>query len=42
MAAAYAKILRRTEAVGWAPPRTRIRVNKLGLIFTVVRLSLFR
>ena len=42
MAAAYGKILRRMEAQGWAAPRTRIRVNKLALIFTVLRMSLFR
>ncbi|HWK36985.1 presqualene diphosphate synthase HpnD [Sphingomonas sp.] len=42
MAAAYAKVLTRMEAAGWAPPRTRIRVSKLGLLWTVVRLSLTR
>jgi len=42
MAAAYAKILRRTEVVGWTAPRHRIRANKLALLLTVVRLSLFR
>ncbi len=42
MAAAYGKILRRMEAQGWAPPRRRIGVNKLALILTVVRMSLFR
>lgn len=42
MEAAYAKVLERTEAVGWAPPRARIKVNKAGLIFTVLRLWLLR
>lgn len=42
MAAVYAPILKRMEAAGWAPPRTRIRVNKAALILTVLRLSLFR
>ncbi len=42
MAAVYAKILGRMEAVGWAPPRTRIKVNKLALLFTVGRLWLLR
>ncbi|MET3760298.1 presqualene diphosphate synthase HpnD [Sphingomonas sp. UYEF23] len=42
MAAVYAPILVRMEAIGWAPPRTRIKVNKPALIFTVLRLMLFR
>ena len=42
MAAVYAPILTRMEAVGWAPPRTRIKVNKPALLFTVLRLWLFR
>ncbi|MBA3898399.1 MAG: presqualene diphosphate synthase HpnD [Sphingomonadaceae bacterium] len=42
MAAVYAPILRRMETIGWAPPRTRIRVNKAALIFTVARLWLLR
>ena len=42
MAAVYAPILTRMEAVGWAPPRTRIKVNKPALILTVLRLWLFR
>ena len=42
MAAVYAPILRRMEAVGWAPPRTRIRTNKPALILTALRLWLFR
>ena len=42
MAAVYAPILVRMEAMGWAPPRTRIKVNKPALLFTVLRLWLFR
>lgn len=42
MAAVYEPILRRMEAAGWGTPRTRIRVNKPALLFTVLRLSLFR
>jgi len=42
MGAVYAKILKRMEATGWAPPRTRIKVNKAALILTVARLWLLR
>ena len=42
MAAAYAKVLSRMEVVGWAPPRTRVRVSKLALLWTILRLSLTR
>lgn len=42
MAAVYAPILVRMEAVGWAPPRTRIKTNKPALLFTALRLWLFR
>jgi len=42
MAAVYHKILTRMEAVGWAPPRHRIKVNKAALILTVGKLWLFR
>ncbi len=42
MAAVYAKTLRRTEAIGWAPPRARVKTNKLALIGTLARLWLFR
>ena len=40
MSAAYAKLLTRMEAAGWAPPRTRVRVSKLGLLWTLVRLGI--
>ncbi|MFA5988944.1 MAG: presqualene diphosphate synthase HpnD [Sphingomonas sp.] len=42
MAAVYAPILKRMETTGWHPPRTRISVNKLALLFTVFRLSIIR
>jgi phytoene/squalene synthetase len=41
MEAAYARILDRTEAIGWAPPRTRISVSKPALLWMVLRLSIF-
>jgi phytoene synthase len=42
MEAVYAKILRETEKVGWQPPRTRVKMSKPELLWTVVRLSLAR
>lgn len=42
MAAVYAKILRRMEAEGWAPPRRRIKVGKPELIWTILRIALTR
>lgn len=39
---AYARLLRRMEETGWAPPRRRPRTNKLWLIATVLRLLVFR
>lgn len=42
MEAAYEKVLGRMEIAGWKPPRTRVRVSKIGLLWTVFRLSLFR
>jgi phytoene synthase len=42
MEAAYAKLLARMEAVGWAPPRTRIRVSKRALLWTFARLLVTR
>ena len=41
MEAAYAKVLARMEAAGWAPPRHRVSVSKPALLWTIVRLSLF-
>lgn len=42
METAYARLLTRMETMGWTPPRTRPRTNKLRIIFTVLRLSLTR
>ena len=42
MAAAYAKVLARMEQVGWRAPRSRVRVSKLALVVTALRLSLLR
>ena len=42
MEAVYAKVLARTEKVGWAPPRHRIKVSKAELLWTVARLGLTR
>lgn len=40
MAAVYRRVLRRMEAAGWHPPRTRVRVSKAALLWTVLKLSL--
>jgi len=37
MGAVYREILRRMEAVGWAPPRTRVSVPKAQLLLIVLR-----
>jgi len=42
MAAVYAGILKRMEAIGWRLPRTRVRVSKPALFWTVLKLSLSR
>jgi phytoene synthase len=42
MEAAYAKLLARMEATGWAAPRTRPRVNKAALIGTAFKLLVTR
>ena len=42
MEAVYAKVLARTEAIGWMPPRTRVKMSKPELLWTVVRLGLMR
>jgi squalene synthase HpnD len=36
----YAGVLARMEIAGWRPPRRRARVDKLGLLLTLVRLQL--
>ncbi len=42
MAAAYSELLRRMQQAGWAPPRQRVRHNRLALAWTLVRLRLSR
>ncbi|WP_343046882.1 presqualene diphosphate synthase HpnD [Sphingomonas chungangi] len=42
MAAAYSELLRRMRLAGWAPPRERIRHNRLALAWTLVKLRLGR
>jgi phytoene synthase len=41
MGAVYEEILRRTEAVGWAPPRTRVSLGKGRLLAIVLRHGIF-
>ncbi|WP_068071855.1 presqualene diphosphate synthase HpnD [Novosphingobium lentum] len=40
MEAAYSRLLSRMEAQGWAPPRTRVRVSKPRLLWSVLRFSM--
>lgn len=40
MGAVYAEILKRMEAVGWAPPRRRVRLPKAQLAFLALRYGL--
>lgn len=40
MAGAYAELLRRMLAAGWAPPRARVRHNRLKLMWLMLRLRL--
>ena len=42
MAVAYANVLDRMGKAGWAPPRHRVRVSKIGLLFTAARLMVIR
>jgi squalene synthase HpnD len=42
MEAVYAKVLARTEGVGWKSPRVRVKTSKAALLWTVVRLGLTR
>lgn len=42
MEAAYSKLLKRMEVIGWAPPRQRVRVSKPALLWTVARLLVTR
>jgi len=41
MGAVYSRILRKTEAVGWAPPRVRAKIGKGELLWVVLRRGLF-
>ncbi|HEY5347211.1 MAG TPA: squalene/phytoene synthase family protein, partial [Rhizomicrobium sp.] len=41
MGAVYSEILRRTEQVGWAPPRTRVNLGTAPLLGIVLRHGLF-
>ncbi len=40
MRAAYGRILERTQAIGWAPPRRRVSLSKLEKLWVVVRYGL--
>ena len=40
MAGAYAELLRRMVRVGWAPPRQRVRHNRIKLLWMLLRLRL--
>jgi phytoene synthase len=42
MGAAYSDLLARMQAKGWAPPRERVRVNKLGLLWRALSRGLLR
>lgn len=42
MEAVYSKVLARTEALGWAPPRQRVTMSKPALLWTVARLLVTR
>lgn len=37
MGAVYSEILRKTEAVGWAPPRRRVSLPTAQLLFIVLK-----
>jgi phytoene synthase len=41
MEAAYAGLLRQMQARGWAPPRTRAKVNKAALLWLLLKQGLF-
>jgi phytoene synthase len=42
MAAIYAELLRRMIAIGWTPPRRRVRHNRLAVLWMMIRLRLAR
>jgi phytoene synthase len=41
MEAAYAGLLRKMQARGWAAPRTKVKANKVALLWLLVRQGLF-
>ena len=41
MGAVYGEILRKMERTGWAPPRTRVRIGRLRLLWIVLTRGLF-
>jgi phytoene synthase len=41
MEAAYGGVLRRLQARGWAPPRTRVKTNKAALVWLLIKQGLF-
>jgi phytoene synthase len=41
MSAVYREILEKTQALGWAPPRQRVRIGKPRLLWIVARHGLF-
>jgi len=41
MEAAYGDVLRRMQARGWKPPRTRIKTNKAAMVWLLIKQGLF-
>jgi phytoene synthase len=41
MEAAYGGVLRRLQARGWGPPRTRVKTNKAALVWLLIKQGLF-
>jgi phytoene synthase len=41
MEAAYGDVLKRMQARGWAPPRTRVKTNKAAMVWLLIRQGLF-
>jgi phytoene synthase len=41
MEAAYSKLLGKMQRQGWQPPRTRARVSKRALLWSIVKFSIF-
>jgi phytoene synthase len=36
MSAVYGEILTKMEAAGWTPPRTRVKIGKVALLWIVL------